>query len=74
MIQKNMSSDKENTPMMNTQTILTCNDLNITNGTGPKGLPERPTNFVGPYCSKCILRWPRCLCINESDWEDNATQ
>ena len=40
----------------------------------PEGLPERPTNFVGPYCPKCIIKWPRCLCITESDWEDNVTQ
>ena len=64
---KNMSSDKENTPIIDTQTTLTLNDLNITDGTGPEGLPERPTNFVGPYCPKCVLKWPRCLCITESD-------
>ena len=74
MIQKNMSSDKENTPMIDTQTTLTLNDLNITDGTGPEGPPERPANFVSPYCPKCILRWPRCLHINKSDWEDNATK
>ena len=22
----------------------------------------------------CMLRWPRCLCITELDWEDTATQ
>ena len=48
------SSDKENTPMTNTQTTLTLNDLNIKEDK----LPERPTNFVGPYCPKCVLRWP----------------
>ena len=44
---KNKSFDKENTPMIDTQTMLTLNDLNITDGTGPEGLPEKPTNFVG---------------------------
>ena len=48
--------------------------LNITDGTGPEGFPERPTNFVGPYCTMCILKWPRCLCITESDWEEIQTQ
>ena len=62
-----MSSDQENTPIIDTQTMLTLNDLNITDGTGPEGLPEIPTNFVGPYCPKCILKWPRCLCISELD-------
>ena len=71
---KNTSSDKENTPMIDTQTTLTLNDINITDGTGPEGLPERPANFVGSYCPKCVLKWPRCLCITESDWEDNMTQ
>ena len=37
-------------------------------------LPEQPPNFVGPYCPTCVLKWPRCLCISESDWEDTATQ
>ena len=40
-------------------------------GIGTEGFPERPPNFVGLYCTKCILKWPWCLCINESDWEDN---
>ena len=56
--------------MTNTQTTLTLNDLNNTEDE----LPERPTNFVGPYCPKCVLKWPRCICLDESDWEDNATQ
>ena len=64
------SSDKENTLMTSIQTTLTLNDLNITE----VELPERPTNFVGPYCPKCVLRWPRCICFDESDWEDNVTQ
>ena len=71
---KNMSSDKENMPMIDTQTTLTLNDLNITDCTGPEGLSERPANFVGPYCPKCILKWPRCICTTESGWEDNTTQ
>ena len=50
------------------------NDLNITDGTGPEGLPERPPNFVGPYCLMCMLAWPRCHCIHELDWEDSMTQ
>ena len=70
---KNTSSDKENNPMIDSQTMLTLNDLNITDGTGPEELPERPPNFVGPYCPKCVLKWPRCLCISELDWEDTAT-
>ena len=71
---KNMSSDKENTPIIDSQTMLALNALNITDGTRPEGLPERPTNVVGPYFPKYILKWPRCICITESDWEDNATQ
>ena len=71
---KNTSSHKENTPIIGTQTTLTINDLNITDDTGPEGLPERTTNFVGPYCPKYMLKWPRCLCITESDFEDNMTQ
>ena len=67
---KDPSSDKENTPVTNIQTTLILNDLNITEDE----LPERPTNFVGPYCPKCVLKWPRCICLDESDWEDNATQ
>ena len=71
---KNTSSEKEDSPIIDTEIALTLNDLNITDGTGPEGLPERPAHFVGPYCPKCVLKWPRCLCITESDWEDNATQ
>ena len=71
---KNTSSDKENKPMIDSQTMLTLNDLNITYSTGPEELPERPPNFVGPYCLKCVLKWPRCLCISESAWEDTVTQ
>ena len=56
--------------MTNTQTTLTLNDLNIIEDE----LAEGPTNFVGPYCPKCVLKWPRCICPDESDWEDNATQ
>ena len=56
--------------MTNTQTTLILNDLYITEDEHP----ERPTNFVGPYCPKCVLRWPRYICLDESDWEDNATQ
>ena len=74
MILKTMSSYKENTTIVDTQTMLTLNDLNITDSTGHEGLPERPTNFAGPYCPKCILKWPWCLCITESDWEDYVTQ
>ena len=71
---KNMSSDKENNPMINSQTMPTLNDLNITDSTRPEELPERPPNFVGPYCPKCVLKWPRCLFISESDWKDTVTQ
>ena len=35
---------------------------------------ERSPNFVGPYCLMCMLKWLRCLCISESDWEDTVTQ
>ena len=68
-----MSSDKENTTMIDTQTTLTLNNLNITDDTGPEGLPERTANFVGPHFPQCILKWPRCICTTESDWEDNMT-
>ena len=71
---KNTSSDKENNPINDSQTMLMLNDLNITDGTDPGGLPERPPNFVGPYYPECMLKWPRCLCMSESDWEDTATQ
>ena len=37
-------------------------------------LPKTPTNFIDPYWSKCVLKWPRCICLDKSDWEDNATQ
>ena len=37
---KNMSSDKENTPIFDTQPSLTLNNLNITNDTRHEGLPE----------------------------------
>ena len=69
-----MSSNKENTSVIDSQTTLALNDLNITDGTGPEGCPERPTNFIGPYCPKCVLKWPKCLCITKSDWEDHVTQ
>ena len=54
--------------------MLTFNDLNINDGTGPEGLPERPPNFVGPYCLMCMLKWPRCLCLSESELKDTVTQ
>ena len=41
-----MSADKENTPIIDTQTMLTLNDLNITNSTGPEGLPQTSTNLL----------------------------
>ena len=74
MIIKTQVLIKKTLPIIDTQTTLTLNDLNITGGTGPEGLPERPTKFVWSYCPKCILKWPRCLCITESDWEDNTNQ
>ena len=74
MTPKNTSSDKENNPMIASQTMLTVNDLNIIDSTGPEGLPERPPYFVGPYCPTCVLKWSRCLCISESEWEDTVTQ
>ena len=71
---KNKSSYKGNNPKIDSQTMLTLNDLNITDGTGPEELPERQPDFVGPPCLKCMLKWPRCLCISESDWGDTATK
>ena len=71
---KNTSSDKENNPMNGSQTMLTLNDVNITDATRPEGLPERPPNFVGPHCLTCVVKWPRCLCISKLDWEDTVTQ
>ena len=71
---KDTGSDKENNPMNDSQTMLTLNDLNITDGTGPGGLLERPPNYVGPYCLMCMLKWPRSLWISKSDWEDTMTQ
>ena len=71
---KNTCSDKENNPMNASQIMLTLNDLNITDGTGPEGLPKRPPNFVGQYCRMCMLKWHRCLSISELDWEDTVTQ
>ena len=41
---------------------------------GKPCLLEQPPNFIGPYCQTCALKWPRCLCISESDWEDVAMQ
>ena len=32
-------------------------------------LPEQPQNFVDTYCQTCVLKWHRCLCIEESDWD-----
>ena len=74
---KNTSSDKENDLMNDSQAIIALNDLNIMDGTGHNKnsrLPEWTPNFVGPYCPSCVLKWHRCLCISESDWEDTATQ
>ena len=71
---RNTSSDKENTHLIESQTVLMMNDLNITDGNRPEELPERPPNFVGPYCPTCIPKWPRCFCISESEWENAATQ
>ena len=63
--------------MNESQATLALNDLNITDGIGHEGnsrLPKRLSNFVGPHCPTCVLKWPRCLCISTSDWEDTATQ
>ena len=67
---KNTSSDKENSPIIDTWTTPTLNDLNVTEDE----LLKRPANFVGLCCSKCVLKWPTCICLDESDWEDNATR
>ena len=71
---KNTSFDKVNNQVVDSQTTLTLNDINITDGNRTEDLPERPMNFIGPYCDKCVLRWPRFICNSESDWEDNVTQ
>ena len=56
--------------MIDTWTILTFNQLNITKDE----LTEIPTHFIGPYCPKCVLKWSRSICLGESDREDNVTQ
>ena len=61
-------------PINDSQTTLILNDVNITDGTGPERLPEIPPNFVGPYYLICMLKWCRCLCISELDWEDTMIQ
>ena len=33
-------------------------------------LPEWPQNFVDPYCQTCVLKRHRCLCIEESHWDE----
>ena len=63
---KNTSSDKDNNQRNDSQTMLMLNDLNITDSTGPEGLPKRSPNFVCPHCPMHMLKW--CLCISESDW------
>ena len=30
-------------------------------------------NYVGNYCKDCVIKWPRCLCEPESDWDNNHT-
>ena len=47
-----MSSDKENNPLIDSQTMPTLNDLNITDGTGPE---EIPPNFVGLTAQSACL-------------------
>ena len=27
-----------------------------------------------PNCPTCVLKWPRCLCMSESDWKNTKTQ
>ena len=67
------TSDKENEPPNDTQTVMTTNNLNLSDKVRNQeevALPEHPQNFVGPYCPTCVLKWRRCLCIEESDWDE----
>ena len=67
------TSDKENELPNDTQTVMTINNLNLLDrvrNQGDVALPEWPQNFVGLYCPTCVLKWHRCLCIEESDWDD----
>ena len=67
------TSDKENEPPNDTQTVMTIHNLNLLDKVRNQedvALPEQPQNFVGPYCPTCVLKWHRCLCIEESDWDD----
>ena len=52
---------------------MTINNLNLSDNVRNQedvALPEQPQCFVGPYCQNCVLKWLRCLCIEESDWDD----
>ena len=74
---RNTSPEKENDPMYDSHATIALINLNIMDRTGHKEnsrLSEQPPNFVSPYCLTGVLKWPRCLCISESDWEDTATQ
>ena len=31
----------------------------------------RISNYVGDYCEKCLIKWSRCICKPESDWDDD---
>ena len=67
------SSDKENDPPNDTQTVMTFNNLNLLDDNRPQeevSLPKCPPNFVGTYFPTCVLKWSRCICIAESDWDD----
>ena len=65
--------DKENETPNGTETEMTINNLNLLDRVRNQedvALPECPQNFVGPYCQTCVLKWHRCLCIEESDWDE----
>ena len=67
------TSDKENELPNDIQTVMTINNLNLLDKARNQedvALPEQPQNFVGPYCPTYVLKWHRCLCIEESDWDD----
>ena len=67
------NSDKENDLPDDSQTVMTLNNLNISDKDRHQEdvvLPEQPQNFVGPYCPTCVLKWHRCICIEESDWDE----
>ena len=52
---------------------MTINNLSLSDKARNQedvALSEWPQNSVGPYSPTCVLKWHRCLCIEESDWVD----